>query len=378
MAEPGRRFGPAGRVAAIASPIPAGLLAVDRRGDAIIVWAIDNATKRSGLWAVYRRAGRSFGAPQRISENGVGADFGLDGYGQATFVWEQPGSSGQPEKLEARNRAASGRLSRVQVLDTGVRSEAPSIAVNARGDAVACWVSGTFLTGELRCSTRKHGDLFAAPVTITAPVGADAPSVALDGAGRALIGWAATYTGVAAGYPFASVDVTTLGVGATRAGPVQIIPAPRPGALVETGPSVTVDPRGDALLVWGTYTRSQAGSGIIHIAGGKVGGPLRTEATERTDEGAQSANAALDLSGQAVIGWTNLSGPDRITSRPKVTDSFGAPEAIGVGNHDAGTPAVAIDANGNVIALWPDLGPRRPNNRASSASPLLYARTTLR
>src|SRR6478672_1377669 len=171
----------------LATPIPGRMIAVNRRGDAIVVWTVANATKRSGLYAAYRPAGRSFGAPERISGNGVGADFALDARGDATFVWQRLPARRGPSTLEVVERAPNGRLRRAQALQTGIGETTPSVAVNSRDDAIVTWVSGSLPTASVWCATRRHGHVFSPPTAVTAATGAASPSVGLDDAGRALI-----------------------------------------------------------------------------------------------------------------------------------------------------------------------------------------------
>jgi hypothetical protein len=138
VARVGRRFGRPRLLASLGIRGllgPSRLVSVDARGDAIVVWGVGYG-KRAGLYASYRPADGLFGAPQRIAPNGLGADFGLDASGNATFVWGRSLGDRGARTVEVVKRTAWGRLIDAQRLQTGQTLVLSSIAVDGRGDAV--------------------------------------------------------------------------------------------------------------------------------------------------------------------------------------------------------------------------------------------------
>lgn len=379
VARPGHGFSPPQRLARLASPIPGRMVAVNRRGDAIVVWTVANATRRSGLYAAYRPAGSSFGKPERISGNGVGADFALDARGDATFVWQRlAGRRRGPATLEVVERAPNGRLGRVQALQTSVGEMTPAVAVNSRDDAIVAWVSGSLSRARVWCATRRHGGRFGPPVAVTPATGATSASVGLDDAGQALIAWDGTYTGAAEGFPYATVDTATVRVGSLTPSASRELDGISAGGLVESGPTVRMNSSGQALVTWEHGSRSVLAPTWIKVARTAVGHPPRVVATLRTSEPDQNISSAIGSRGEAVIAWTNLGSPDKAAVAAGARSQFAPPKTISPRRRGAGTPEVAIDQRGEAIAMWPDLGPATPNTPGPTREPLLYATAALR
>jgi hypothetical protein len=379
VARPGRGFSPPQRLARLATAIPSRMIAVNRRGDAIVVWTVANASRRSGLYAAYRRAGRSFGKPERISGNGVGADFALDARGDATFVWQRlEGRRRGPATLEVVERAPNGRLRRVQALQAGVGEMVPSVAVNGRDDATVAWVSGSLSQARVWCATRRHGGRFGPPTAVTPATGATSPSVGLDDAGRALIAWDGTYTGAAEGFPYATVDTATVRVGSLAPSAGRQLAGASAGGLVESGPTVRMNSSGQALVTWEHYGSSALAHARIRVARTAWGHAPRVVATLLTSEPDQNISSAIGSRGEAVIAWTNLGSPDKASVAPGARSQFAPPKPISARGRAAGPPEVAIDQRGDAIAVWLDLGPIKPTTPGSTRDPLLYATAVLR
>ena len=378
LARPGHGFSAAQRLARLATPIPGRMIAVNRRGDAIVVWTVANATKRSGLYAAYRPAGRSFGAPERISGNGVGADFALDARGDATFVWQRLRGRRGPTTLEVVERAANGRLRRAQALQTGIGERTPSVAVNSRDDAIVTWVSGSLSQASVWCATRRHGQQFGEPTAVTPAAGAASPSVGLDSAGRALIAWDGTFTNAAEGFPYAALYTATIRVGSPTPSATQKLDATTHGGLADAGPTVRMNSSGHALVVWEHVSSSSNARATIKVARSAPGHAPRLVAMLPTDEPDQDVATAIGSRGEAVIAWTNLSRPDEASATPSASSPFAPPTTISPPGRNAEAPQIAIDQSGHAIAVWRDLGPSKPNTRGPNREPLLYATDTLR
>lgn len=96
----------------------------------------------------------------RYSEHAAGAAFPAN----SSLTIEAPGSS-----------AAEGR---------------PAVALNSSGAAVIAWAAGPLGAEEVKASYRPAGQSFSAPVTISAAgENANAPDVAIDAGGKAVLVW---------------------------------------------------------------------------------------------------------------------------------------------------------------------------------------------
>jgi hypothetical protein len=114
-------------------------LAVDKRGDGVIIWT---SSEPSGLsvMASYRRPGKPWGTPMSLSATGSGAlspHVALDGRGDALAVWTQ--TVGGFSRVYAASLAA-GVWSAPRVLSkAGADSLTPQVALDASGDGAVAW-----------------------------------------------------------------------------------------------------------------------------------------------------------------------------------------------------------------------------------------------
>ena len=131
--------------------------------------------------------------------------------------------------------------------------------------------------------------------------------------------------------------------------------------LIETGdageallPQIAVNAQGDAIAVW------QQSDGVsIDLYANRytaAAGWGTAQKIEADDTGvAQNAQVAIDTNGNAIAVWQqpNVNGRDAIwANRYTAGTGWGAAALIESGIFDAGNPQVAIDGSGNAIAVW--------------------------
>src|SRR3954447_12903332 len=146
-------------------------VAVNREGDAIAVWAADDGA----VVATTKSAGEAWSEPNRLNiDPWFSSDshtVGIDARGDAVVTWATWVDSA---KIESATRPAHGGWSRPEVIDTGNGAQNPRMAINAKGDAAAIWERATDPEGHVfgvAASTRRAGESWAAPQTISQPDG---------------------------------------------------------------------------------------------------------------------------------------------------------------------------------------------------------------
>jgi hypothetical protein len=121
-------------------------------------------------------------------------------------------------------------------------------------------------------------------------------------------------------------------------------------------PDVAVDANGNAIAVWHQddgpvdniyYKRYDAQSGAWGAA----------ELIDTGDNDAYSPQVAVDANGNAIAVWQQYNGTgtynDIYASRWDAgAGAWGTAESIDAGVYDADSPRVAVDANGNAFAVW--------------------------
>jgi len=301
-------FGPAENVLTFpADPQVASFkLAIDAKGDAVVV-SLASRLPRSFVYAAYRQAGGKFGASKTLTEasgqtgpNGQlfyvnDVDAAIDSRGGAVATWWNSG------RIQAAFRSASGAWQSPHDLGRpGACCTGPTIAVDARGNAVAAWIvsrAGTVQASTLAAGSRR----WRTPQILSRPGDralSEAPAVAVGARGDVVVAWAANRTPAAIvaavrprGGRFAPSQDVWHGPGFARVGP----------------PQVAVDPQGNATALWGTTPSPlprDSHSGYIQAAGYDAAGPqlrgLRIPASA-------SVGGVLHLSVVPLDVWSGVS-----------------------------------------------------------------------
>jgi len=181
--------------------------------------------------------------------------------------------------------------------------------------------------------------------------GAGAGHVAIDPQGNAIAVWVQAHGTDAAGY----------GVWSNRFMPsggweaAERIEATEGDSAL--GTDVAMDPQGNALVVWrrwnaqGDPTDTFWANRFTPAAGWET-----EERIERNDQGSSgSPRVAMDPQGNAMAVWPQWSGTQENvwSNRFTSSDGWGMAERIeGNTDYDASNPQVAMDSQGNAIAVW--------------------------
>lgn len=219
----------------------------------------------------------------------------------------------------------------------------PQVSVNARGAAVALWVSGQSegAESEIRAASRPTDyGRWEAAVTV-AKAETFSPAVAIDSGGSAIAAWSSGYinneaTVWAAVRPIGHVSWSA---------PVKL-------GITENAvgyrPSVAFDSRGNGFVVWGSSRGIRAA--IRRSQSGRWQTPINVSAT-----GGEDARVVLDARGDAIVAWEGFEGI-QAAIRPKGSRRWQAPVSIsgpGLGTGGSpGGPSLAVDRQGTVVAIW--------------------------
>ena len=196
----------------------------------------------------------------------------------------------------------------------------------------------------VQAAVRPAGGTFSAPADVSAPAGLrPMPRVAIDAAGNATVAWTQSD---AAGM---TVQAATRPGDGTFSAPVN---------LSTTGPTsyasqrIATNAAGETVAVW---SGSDDANTIVEAAtrptGGVFSAPLDLSATGRD---ADSAQAAIDAAGNAVVVWTRFDGTSRVVQfahRP-AGGAFSAALGVSPAGAEARTPQVHVNAAGDAVVAW--------------------------
>jgi hypothetical protein len=261
----------------------------------------------------------------------------MDGAGNTIALWERQSTLDPSFNLQISTRSAGGTFT--APVDFSLKSIEPQLAMTPAGEAVAVWKHfenppGVYV---IQMATRPPGGSFSAPVTVyTAPPSVIPQEVrlAVGTGGDVAVTWGRLD-------PNSGLDKVVCGEDLTTHLPFNCQNPP----FVEAA----VRPAG------GSFTPAQR---ISTPRGTAPGGETPTEKEER--EKAESklfatgARPTVDPAGNATVVWTAFDGVDNViqTAYRPAGGSFTAPAQVSASGEDAGVAEIGVDAAGNAIASW--------------------------
>lgn len=279
-------------------------IAVNPRGDAVVVWQQGDATDESvSIWANRFRVGSGWddaGPLETGAKLLLTPQVAIDDDGNAMVVWEGVDDDDGRSSIWSRRLTPDGAREALLPVEKDDRGDArsPQVATDAEGNAIAVWkqqtdgphfdiwsnryVAGAGWGDEARIDTQDAGD-------------AEEPQVAVDRDGNAIAVWAQSGGGRAG--IWSNRYVAGAGWGDAR-------PVGQTGLGSARLPQVSTDPNGNAVAVWVQFDgeKERVWANRYYVASGGWGRSPR--AIDEDDEfRATGPQVALDFDGDAVAVW---------------------------------------------------------------------------
>jgi len=324
-------------------------VAIDASGNGLAVWRQFDGQLNS-IWANRYTASAGWGTPTRFDTRSAGnAEFpqiAFDTGGNALAVWAH--SDGSRTHIWANRFAVGSGWStpaRIETSDTGSAYE-PQVAFDASGNALAVWVKSDGTRYNLWANRFAAGAGWGTPVLLESADGGDAarPQLAFDAAGNAIAVWeqhtgafrdiwTARYT-AASGWGTAAAIETTNGAD-------------------DLAPQLAFDTGGNALAVWQHNDGGRSSIKASRYTAG-TGWGTATMAVSDGDGPAAAPQVAFDVNGNALAVWQQSDGTryNIRANRYTAGTGWGTATPIEADDGPAGAAQIAIDANGNALAVW--------------------------
>jgi hypothetical protein len=335
-------------------------IAFDANGNALAVWVQDGdptAAVRYDIWSNRYTAGSGWGTPVLIeSDNSGGAtdpQIAFDANGNALAVWDH--IIGGIRSIVANRYTAGSGWGAAVFIETDNTGDAfePQIAIDANGNALAVWYQDGDATAGFRTDIWSNrytaGVGWGTAVLIETDNTGSAlyPRIALDAGGNALAVWEQD------GDPTAAVRYDIWSNRYT-AGPGWGTPV-----LIETNnsdnasaPQIALDANGNALAVWYQFDGAADGIWSNRYTAGSGWGSATLIENNAGD--AADPQIAFDASGNALAVWDHIIGGIHsiVANRHTAGSGWGTAGLIENNAGGAAYPQIAIDANGNALAVW--------------------------
>ena len=373
-------------------------IGVDSKGNAIVVWAQAKGSDWT-VESVERPPGGPWRAPRALSvpaDHVASPQLAIAG-DSVGAVWGRFDGKSLIAQAAIRDPKTHAWSAPTSLSPSGRDAQVPRIAVNDRGDAVAVWASVGLTGWTVQGAYRPAGGTWqAAAPPQTAQAGTAATDVVIDADGRAVVVWAATsgtgwrvqsssrspdgswtkVTGIS------GLDATgqitpelalegsgdVLAVWSRTINAKSVIEAATLSAVKRTwsaaaqlfkvtrdalAPSVTVNRRGDGLIVWTSSDRNGLSVVASYRRAGKPWG--QPQPVSGTAAGSLTPRAALDARGDALAVWTqSTAGFSRVqaASFAAAGSTWSAARVLSKMGADALTPQVVLDDAGDGAVAW--------------------------
>jgi hypothetical protein len=284
----------------------------------------------------------------------IAPQIAVDANGNAMAVWMQLESEAvfRFNIWAARYVLGSG-WGPAELIETGTGSASdPQVAVDASGNAIAVWEQ-TLGTGEEDVLANRYvvgsGWGQAQPISNLAEVGeSNEIQIAMDGAGNAMVVWRQTGSQAENFVQNLWFNRFSVSSGWGLADLVERVPG-----NVDS-PQIASTPTGTAMAVW-LQTGEAGTDNVFSSRYNPSTGWSAPELLEQDNTGdAFDPQIALHADGHAMAVWKQVNaGQGNIwANRYTPASGWGAPELIETDPNRAFTPQIAMDAAGNVVAVW--------------------------
>jgi len=294
---------------------------------------------------------------QSIGDKGMwpyGADVAFDLNGNALAVWQR--YDGTIESIWAsRYSAQSATWSTPEVISdpTITQGAFPRIEFDNAGNAMAVWEVSYGSIGEIWANyySAATGSWRTAAIVDDKryPESFRNADFGFDGAGNVLIVWDQIANQVT------SIWFNTYDAASGLWGTSKTIESDDVGTA--RLPKIAVDQNGNALAVWehddGIGTRTNIMANRYTAATKSWGTPALLESQDLDD--CWSPDIAIDPNGNAIAVWEQGNGTDNdAVARRYVaaTDTWGTPTLLETLEDDVAYVRIVVDASGNALALW--------------------------
>jgi hypothetical protein len=222
----------------------------------------------------------------------------------------------------------------------------PQICVDSHGNTTAVWCSGADNIGVIQSSFKPLGGSWqTTPDSLSSEeLNSFSPQIAVDGNGNVVAVWSAFDNGLSI------VQASSKLFGEHWQPPITIS---QPG-IDSSGALVVVDRNGNATAVWGSVINFTT---VIQASSKSVGGTWQLSSHLLSQGGANVgvSSVAVDAHGNVTAVWAITGSPDLIqaSTKPFGEDWQLTPDTLSQVEVALLSPKVAVDADGNATAVWP-------------------------
>jgi len=328
-------------------------IAIDSNGNALAVWYQYDGTRYS-IWA-NRFDGSSWGSATLIETDNAGNAYSpqiaIDSNGNALAVWQQYDGTRYNIWANRFDGSSWGSATLIETDNAGT-AYSPQIAIDSNGNALAVWYQYDGTRNNIWANRFDGSSWGSATLIETDNAGtAYSPQIAIDSNGNALAVW----------YQHGGTrnNIWANRFDGSSWGSATLIESDNAGSAYS--PQIAIDSNGNALAVWYQHDGTRYNIWANHFDGSSWGSATLIEIDNAGS--ASSPQIAIDSNGNALAVWYQSDGTrNNIWANRFDGSSWGSATLIETDNAGhAYFPQIAIDDNGNALAVWDQYDGTRNN-----------------
>lgn len=329
-------------------------VAADSNGNFLAVWQMNDGTYES-VYANYYSASTGSWGTETLIENGdaghaVTPTVAFDNGGNAIVLWTQ--NDGTNYNIYANRYTPGTGWGTEELIESGNtgNADSPQVVITNSNEAIAVWAQNDGTHNSIYANRYTPSGGWATEVLIENGNNGHAasPKVAVDSAGNAIVAWSQDVGGYDNIYtnrytPTGGWGTETLVANGNNGG--------------ARDPQIAIDANGNATLVWREYdgTRDSLYASRYTESTNSWGTEVLLESGNNGH--VRTPRIAIDHNGNAIAVWAQ----DEISVRTSIyatrytasSDSWGAETLIESGEDgSASEPLIAINKEGNAIVVW--------------------------
>jgi hypothetical protein len=325
-------------------------IAINNIGNAIVVSEQQNGII-DNIWANIYTPGTGWAAGQLIESMSSDASYpqvAIDTSGNAIAVWRQ--YDGIYNSIYANRYTPGSGWGTAQLIESNTGdANSPRIAMSPNGNAIAVWYQYDGARWSIYAN-QFYGSGWGAPqlIEMDNTGSAGSPQIAFDTSGNAIAVWQ-QWDGIRQSV-YANRYIPGSGWGMA-----QLIETNNDGDVNNV--QITFDSNGCAIVVWQLFYGTFANIWANRFTPGTGWGTAQLIDTYN-DGMADYPQVAIDPAGNAIAVWEKDNGTryNIIANRYISSIGWSTPSIINTDVGNARHPRIAVDPDGNAIAVWDQIG----------------------
>ena len=315
---------------------------VDDDGNGVIAWErYDGSNWRVQVTTLSETS--VVGATQTLSAAGnqnLDPEVAVDRAGDAVIVWRND----TDDRIVGRTRDVNGVLgTRTWLSAAGGYAYGPDVDIDSDGDALAGWLRNDGADDRVQVRPVSNAGVWGADQTLSAAgSGASGARLAMDSNGDSTVTWAR----------WDGANDRIEAVTRSSAGALGAVLTLSAAGQDASNQEVDVEDNGDGVVIWERFDGADFRIQTRTVSAASVLGAVSTISI--AGENALHPDIAVDADGDTAMAWKRWLGPDMRAHVKTMSNAgvFSNGITLSAAGETASIPRIGVDQSGNAVVTW--------------------------